>query len=67
MEDKPGFLDKVRSKVISRKFLVWVTATVSLCIGVLASEHWVAISLGYIGIEGIGDIVTRFVSGRTSK
>ena len=67
MEDKPGFLDKVRSKVISRKFLVWVTATVSLCIGVLASEHWVAISLGYIGIEGLADIATRFMAGRASE
>ena len=67
MEDKPGFLDKVRSKVISRKFLVWVTATVSLCIGVLASEHWVAVSLAYIGIEGLADIATRFMAGRTSK
>ena len=50
-------LDKTLSKIMSRKLMVWATAT-------LASEDWVAISLAYIGLEGLADIATRWRHGR---
>ena len=45
-------LDKTLNKLMSRKLMVWLTATGFMLLDVvpLASEDWVAISLAYIGI-----------------
>jgi hypothetical protein len=58
-------LDNLLSKLISRKLMVWVTATTLMLLDVvpLASSDWVAISLAYIGIEGLADIATRWRHG----
>tara|TARA_R110000824_G_scaffold35153_2_gene110552 strand:+ start:860 stop:1072 length:213 start_codon:yes stop_codon:yes gene_type:complete len=55
-------LDKFLSKFISRKLLVWAFSTGFLYSGLLSSDEWVAISLAYIGIEGIADIAIRWRS-----
>ena len=54
-------LDNILSKLMSRKLMVWMTATSLMLLDVvpLASSDWVAISLAYIGIEGLADIATR--------
>ncbi len=59
-------LDKTLSKLMSRKLMVWLTAT-----GLMLSERtpldssdWVAISLAYIGLEGLADIATRWRHGK---
>lgn len=59
-------LDSLFSKLASRKLMVWLTATgLMLAEAVpLRSEDWVAISLAYIGIEGLADIATRWRHGR---
>tara|TARA_R100001082_G_C4343184_1_gene151077 strand:- start:452 stop:643 length:192 start_codon:yes stop_codon:yes gene_type:complete len=59
-------LDKTLEKLMSRKLMVWLAATVFMFLDVvpLASEDWVAISLAYIGIEGLGDIATRWRHGK---
>ena len=58
-------LDNILSKLISRKLMVWVTATTLMLLDAvpLASSDWVAISLAYIGIEGLADIATRWRHG----
>jgi len=58
-------LDKGLNKLLSRKLMVWLTATIFMVMDVvpLASEDWVAISLAYIGIEGLADIATRWKHG----
>jgi len=58
-------LDKGLNKLLSRKLMVWLTATVFMLLpnSLLASEDWVAISLAYIGIEGLADIATRWRHG----
>ena len=57
-------LDMVINKLFSRKLMVWVTATAFMFLeSGLTSEDWVAISLAYIGLEGLGDIAARWKHG----
>jgi hypothetical protein len=58
-------LDKVLTKLLSRKLMVWLTATGFMLLDVvpLQSSDWVAISLAYIGLEGLADIATRWRHG----
>jgi hypothetical protein len=58
-------LDKTLNKILSRKLMVWVTATSFMFLDVvpLESSDWVAISLAYIGLEGLADIAARWKHG----
>jgi|TARA_E500000305_G_C3816926_1_gene141075 hypothetical protein len=60
---KPVF-DRLMGKIISRKFTVFSLATLFLYLGSITGEQWVAISLGYIGIQGIADIATQWKFGK---
>ena len=57
-----GALDKVLEKVISRKLLVWGTATALLFTSNLESEHWLYLSALYIGGQSIIDAIVKFKS-----
>jgi len=61
-----NILDKGLSKLLSRKLMVWLTATGFMVLDVvpLQSADWVAISLAYIGLEGLADIATRWKHGK---
>ena len=52
-------LDKLLEKVISRKLLVWVTATALMAFSDLSSYDWVIIYAIYIGGQSVIDIVTK--------
>ena len=54
-----GALDKVLEKVVSRKLLVWATATGLTFAGHVTSEDWVVISAIYIGGQTIIDGIAR--------
>ena len=56
-------LDKLVLKLMSRKLMVWLTATGLLAYSDLTSSDWVAISLVYIGSEGLADIASRWKNG----
>ena len=57
-------LDKGINKLLSRKLMVWSTATyLMLFTTSLQSEDWGAISLAYIGIQGLADIATKWRHG----
>ncbi len=58
-------LDKTLNKLLSRKLMVWLTATSFMFLDVvpLNSSDWVAISLAYIGLEGLADIASRWKHG----
>ena len=58
-------LDKGINKLLSRKLMVWLTATGLMLLPEqsLQSCDWVAISLAYIGIQGLADIATRWRHG----
>ena len=59
-------LDKTLNKLMSRKLMVWLTATGFMLLDTvpLASEDWVAISLAYIGIQGLADIAAQWRHGK---
>jgi hypothetical protein len=52
-------LDKIQSKWISRKLLVFVVACFGLFSGNLTSSDWVVIATAYIGLQGFSDIVQQ--------
>jgi hypothetical protein len=57
-------VDNILNKLLSRKLMVWATATLfMLTDSGLESSDWVAISLAYIGLEGLADIATRWRHG----
>ena len=56
---KSGALDKIFGKVASRKLMVWMTATALMAVSALESEHWVWISIVYLGGQSAIDIFER--------
>ena len=50
-----AFLDSRLSKFISRKFLVWLSATGLLMASKIDGEQWVYISMIYIGTQAVID------------
>ena len=54
-----GKLDRVVEKAISRKFMVWLTATGLFAFYDLASSDWVMISAIYIGGQTVIDGISR--------
>ena len=59
-------IDKSLNKLISRKLMVWLTATGFMFLDVvpLTSSDWVAISLVYIGTQGLADIASAWKHGK---
>ena len=61
--DKKGVLDKVVSKVTSRKLLVWSTATYALLTSGIESSDWVGNQFGLIDwLRGLVDIASKWRS-----
>ena len=58
-------IDKAVAKVVSRKFTVFILSTLFLYFDKLSGDQWVAVSLGYIGFQGVADIATRWKHGGT--
>ena len=55
-----GLVDVLTEKMFSRKLLVWVISTAFLAFGKINPDEWVSISLGYIGIQGVADLATKW-------
>lgn len=55
-----GIIDVLSEKVLSRKLLVWITASIFLGFGKITPEEWMGISLGYIGIQGVADLAAKW-------
>jgi len=56
-------LDRFLTKLVSRKLMVWMTACGLLMYSGLSSSDWVAISLAYIGSQGMIDIAKAWRHG----
>ena len=54
-----GKLDLLLEKAISRKLLVWITATALMLTANLESADWVIISGLYLGGQGIIDAIAK--------
>lgn len=59
-----GLIDVLSEKVLSRKLLVWIVATLFLGFGKITPDEWMGISLGYIGVQGITDMATKWKQGK---
>ena len=57
---REGTLDRVLSRITSRKLLVWLTGSGLLYTGGLQSSDWVAISLVYIGSQAAVDLAVAW-------
>jgi|TARA_R100000479_G_scaffold140772_1_gene76677 hypothetical protein len=57
-------IDKGLSKIVSRKLLVWTTATALAATGFLTSGDWVILSAIYIGSQGVIDSIVRLKGGK---
>ncbi len=62
MKMAKGALDKVLEKAVSRKLLVWVTATSLMLAGTLESGDWLTISALYIGGQSVIDAIVKLKS-----
>ena len=62
-----AFADKHLERFMSRKLLVWLSTTSLLLAEYVNSEQWVAISLAYIGSQGVADIAVAWKSGQLLK
>lgn len=58
-----SFVDRYTERLVSRKFLAWITASVFLPMGFLSDDNWVAITLVYIGSQGIIDAAIQWRHG----
>jgi hypothetical protein len=52
--------DAMISKWFSRKLLVWGATTGLLLIEKVDADNWVALSLAYIGSQGVADIAAKW-------
>ena len=63
LESKPkSFLDRVQERIVSRKLLVFITATVLMWYG-LDPETWGLIAMCYIGGQSAIDMVQAWKWG----
>lgn len=56
-EKSEAVIDRSLHKVVSRKLLVWGTATGAMFIGMVDATNWVDISMVYIGSEAATNMV----------
>jgi len=54
-----GLVDKGLEKVLSRKLLVWLTATGLAAAGTVDSADWVVISALYLGGQSVIDAIAK--------
>ena len=64
---RKGFFDKVLSKVVSRKLLVFVTATTLMIVSDLTSDVWGMIAVVYIGGQSAVDTMLAYKYGKGSE
>jgi len=55
-----AFIDKYLNKFVSRKFTVWLTATGLLAFDKVDGDHWVYVSMIYIGTQAVIDAFIRW-------
>ena len=54
-----GAIDKGLSKLVSRKLLVWLTATGLMAYGSINSGDWLILSAIYIGGQSVIDSIVK--------
>lgn len=60
-------LDTILNKLISRKLVAFIIASVALFIGKLDGSDWVIISAVYIGAEAATTIIEKLMKAKIPK
>ena len=60
-------LDRFVSKVVSRKLLVWGTATAALFVGKVDPESWIQVCMVYLGSQAALDFALNYVKAKNGK
>ena len=63
---KQEIIDRIQSKWISRKLLVFLIGSLALFTGKVESADWVIIASVYISLEGVTTIVERIYKAKSS-
>jgi hypothetical protein len=61
---KQELLDKGISKLVSRKLLVWLIATIGVPLHFISGEEWVQISMVYIGSQAAMDFILQYAKAK---
>jgi hypothetical protein len=64
---KKEILDKGISKLVSRKLLVWLVATIGVPLQMIDGEQWLQISMVYIGSQAAKDFIIEYVKAKTGS
>lgn len=64
---KKEILDRGISKLISRKLLVWIVATVGVPLQLIDGEQWLQISMVYIGSQAAKDFIIEYVKAKAGQ
>jgi len=56
-----GFIDRLLSKAISKKLLVFLICSTGFFMGKIASPEWIKIAMIYIGTQGTIDAVKTYI------
>jgi len=54
----------IKDKIISRKFLVFVAASVGAYFGLVSIEIWSTVAVAYIGSQAAVDAISAFIGGK---
>lgn len=65
--DPKGLIDKLIGRAVSRKLLVWATATAALFYGLVQPEQWMEISMIYVGSQAAVDMVSKYVKAKREE
>lgn len=61
---KGAVVDRTLHKIVSRKLLVWGTATIALFVGPVDASSWIDVCMVYIGGQTVVDTVTALRSAK---
>ena len=61
---KNAFLDRGLNKLISRKLMVWLCATLGGPLNYITGEDWIQISMVYIGSQAAMDFILNYVKAK---
>jgi hypothetical protein len=64
---KNAFLDRGLNKLISRKLMVWLCATIGVPLNYITGEDWIQISMVYIGSQAAMDFVLNYVKAKNGN
>lgn len=64
MKKSNPIIDNFLSKLLSRKLIVFIIATIGLFYSNISSSDWIIIASTYLAVEGGADMIGRYLSSK---